>query len=297
MFGLAITDLRWHSQMLAEQPIGVVNFWTPTPWKVSLPPQSRLGFMLKSPIRKIGGFGYVQTYEEATVDEAWERWGPANGVSSRAELDERIREFASKRSTAPIGEDHKIGCLILEDCTFAEADDQYSPEELGLSFPRQIVKWKSFPGELILPFEKLLPNDSSFELVSNPDIDWTVSRRKRRLAQSQFRRTVLAAYDRSCAVTGADCSEVLQAAHIQPFRSLDSHHVQNGIALRSDIHTLFDAGLISFEDDGEVMVSPRLSGSAYNALRGKRLALPKDSLAAPSPAALKHHREFVFRAS
>lgn len=297
MFGLAVTDLRWHGQMLAEQPTGVVNFWTPTPWKVRLPPESRLGFMLKAPVRKIGGFGYVQSYQEASIDDAWMRWGPANGVASRSELRDRIREFARKRSKVPVDDDHKIGCLILEDCTFLEAADQSTPGVLGLDFPAQIVKWKRFPGELVLPFERLLPTQADFSLVTSSEDDWALSRRKRRLAQSQFRRTVLAAYERTCAVSGADCLEVLQAAHIQPFRSLDSHHVQNGIALRSDIHALFDAGLIAFEDDGRILLSPRLLGHAYQNLAGKKFTLPKDPQAAPSPAALRHHREFVFRAS
>jgi hypothetical protein len=34
MFAVASTDNGWHRQLCADQPSGVCNFWTPTPWNI-----------------------------------------------------------------------------------------------------------------------------------------------------------------------------------------------------------------------------------------------------------------------
>ena len=58
MFAIAPTDLDWFER-IRTGPIGkTVNFWTPTPWEVKgFREGDRLYFMLKSPVRKIGGYG------------------------------------------------------------------------------------------------------------------------------------------------------------------------------------------------------------------------------------------------
>src|SRR5438309_1748593 len=63
-----------------------------------------------------------------------------------------------------------------------------------------------------------------------------------REGQGTFRVRILDAYGRRCAVTGESSEPVLGAAHIQLYLGPASNHVQNGIALRADIHRLFDGG-------------------------------------------------------
>ncbi len=298
VFALAVTDNRWHAQMLADPPVGLVNFWTPTPWGVQLEPGVRWGFMLKSPVRRIGGFGTFVGYKEATVTEAWERWGLANGVQSLAEFQERIMSFAARRSSTPIvGSNPVIGCVLLDACVFLPSDEQPAPEDLGYSFPTQIVKWKGYKsGSLELPFEASLPPPSvPFQLVHPDGATWEVRRKKKRIAQPLFRRDVLNAYGGMCAATGTSCEPVLEAAHIQPFISLASNHVQNGLALRRDVHRLFDAGLLAVRTDYTVEVSSRLTASPYTELEGVRLRLPGDRAAWPSADALRYHSVEVFR--
>lgn len=282
--------------MLTDAPQSKVNFWTPTPWRVKLPSGSRWGFMLKAPVRRIGGFGTLVAYEEHTVAAAWEKFGPGNGVASAAELESRVIEFATKRSVVEIGSNPVIGCVVLDECVFLPAEHQVRPEDLGLSFQNAIVKFKTFPGELILPFEEQLPaGHRPFELVTGNAETWDVRRNKRRLAQPIFRSRVLAAYDGTCAMTGTACSEVLDAAHIQPFINLQSNHPQNGIALRKDVHALFDAGLITVAEDLTIVLSPHLPSGEYADLVGTSLALPSRTENRPSQAALTFHREHVFR--
>jgi hypothetical protein len=50
----------------------------------------------------------------------------------------------------------------------------------------------------------------------------------RRRGQQEFRERLLAAYDGRCAITGCDAVEALEAAHIVPYRGVDTNSVQNG---------------------------------------------------------------------
>jgi len=51
--------------------------------------------------------------------------------------------------------------------------------------------------------------------------------------------------------------EVLEAAHIKPFKYNGEDTIANGFAMRMDIHLLFDAGHLRISDIGEVQLSTR----------------------------------------
>ena len=56
MFAVSPTDKNWFDFLKYSGLNSFVNFWTPTPWNIKqLNVGNRLYFMLKSPIRKIGG--------------------------------------------------------------------------------------------------------------------------------------------------------------------------------------------------------------------------------------------------
>ena len=61
-----------------------------------------------------------------------------------------------------------------------------------------------------------------------------------RLGQQAFQAVVLDPYHRRCAITGDKIRPVLQAAHIRPLPAGGEHRLDNGLLLRSDVHTLFD---------------------------------------------------------
>lgn len=58
-----------------------------------------------------------------------------------------------------------------------------------------------------------------------------------RLGQQSFKAVVLYAYSRRCAVTGDRIRRVLEAAHIRPIANGGEHRIDNGLLLRSDVHT------------------------------------------------------------
>ena len=66
----------------------------------------------------------------------------------------------------------------------------------------------------------------------------------------------------------------------------------NGLLLRSDLHTLFDCGLIAVdESEFKVLIAKELGGSEYERHRGTRLQLPTNASFHPSVDALRQHRE------
>lgn len=67
--------------------------------------------------------------------------------------------------------------------------------------------------------------------------------------QGDFRAEDMQAYNETCAVTGTNIVEALEAAHIVAYRGRDHHHISNGLALRADIHALFDRGLMAIHED------------------------------------------------
>lgn len=83
-----------------------------------------------------------------------------------------------------------------------------------------------------------------------------------RRGQGQFRASVMALWENACAVTGLNLPTALRASHVKPWAKatgrerLDS---DNGLILSANLDALFDCGLISFDDDGEMLVSSQLS--------------------------------------
>ena len=74
--------------------------------------------------------------------------------------------------------------------------------------------------------------------------------------QARFRKAVLSAYGR-CVITNVSMPEVLEAAHIKPFKYNGEDTVANGFPMRMDIHLLFDAGHLRISETGDVELSTR----------------------------------------
>jgi hypothetical protein len=109
-----------------------------------------------------------------------------------------------------------------------------------------------------------------------------------RRGQHKFRKSLIAAYDGHCAITGCSVSPLLEAAHITPYLGPETNAVTNGLLLRADIHTLWDLGLIAVDPkDRTVWVSAEITDATYQALTGASLRLPLDLTQWPSTAALE----------
>lgn len=91
-----------------------------------------------------------------------------------------------------------------------------------------------------------------------------------RLGQGAFRKNVEMAWGNECAVSGCAVRAVLRASHIKPWKnSSDEERLDsdNGLLLTADIDALFDRGLISFDDNGEMLISEDLNERDRTILR------------------------------
>ena len=123
-----------------------------------------------------------------------------------------------------------------------------------------------------------------------------------RLGQSSFAKAVvLDTFHRRCAVSGTHIPPVLQAAHIRPVTSGGEHRLDNGLLLRSDIHTLFDRGYVGVDPQFRLRVSPRLRADFSNsdelyARAGQVIRLyPEHRADRPRRQFLEWHLDEVFQ--
>lgn len=103
--------------------------------------------------------------------------------------------------------------------------------------------------------------------------------------QGKFRRAVISRDGLTCAITGPAPSTALEAAHLRAFARHETHDPDEGLMLRTDIHALFDAGLLAIDPDTmRVVASPELASYPhYWSLRGTRIK------SGPWKAALADH--------
>ncbi|MHA3690843.1 HNH endonuclease [Akkermansia sp. AKK6] len=130
-----------------------------------------------------------------------------------------------------------------------------------------------------------------------PSATQTESLAQQRLGQARYRAALMALWNGACALTGVDIPELLRASHAKPWSNAsDRERLDpfNGVLLEARFDLLFDQGLISFNDDGTIITSVRLSADHCY-----RLGITPDmSLRFIRPAHLPYlawHRERVFQ--
>ncbi|CAG9186724.1 HNH endonuclease [Cupriavidus pampae] len=82
-----------------------------------------------------------------------------------------------------------------------------------------------------------------------------------RIGQGPFRADLLRRWNRKCSLTGLSNTDLLIASHIHAWTLSDNDQridPDNGLLLAPHIDRLFDRGLISFDDDGQLLISPTL---------------------------------------
>ena len=93
---------------------------------------------------------------------------------------------------------------------------------------------------------------------------------RQRIGQNVFRVALMEYWEGRCPITGIGDPDLLRASHIIPWAECESDaerlNVHNGLLLSSLWDAAFDKGLVSFDDDGRALFSPRLSQAALGAL-------------------------------
>lgn len=309
---VGVADHDWYTFLRDSAP-DEVNFWWPSGGTgfQALQPGEPFLFKAKYPYRAIVGGGYFVRYLSAPASMAWQAFGVMNGVPSFEALLERVRHYNHGGSPDPV-----IGCTIL-------AEPFFFPEALWLDEPadwaKNIVRGKRYDTDDLVaahlwdqvvartadPRTRIGPQPSARDGMaagSSPAARFGAATLTRhRLGQGAFRLSVLDAYDNRCAVTGERVVPVLEAAHIRPYAKHGPHQVPNGLALRADIHRLFDLGYVTVDPTLRFRVSSLLdkeyaNGKDYYRFHGEKLAVTPRRLAdRPAGEYLEWHGDEVFR--
>ncbi|MCK6485229.1 MAG: HNH endonuclease [Phycisphaerae bacterium] len=206
--------------------------------------------------------------------------------------------------------------LAMKACNFAGLDPQFrATNRRGLSGASDADRaiWSEFAGnpeqlaaEAEEAFARLDPAQAARDEtgIRPPAGETDVARIVRaRRVQSFFRAAVLTSYDFRCAVSGLAVPELLVASHIIPWSTSVERRAdpRNGLCLNALFDRAFDRGLMTFDNDLRVIVSPRLHRTASDArltcsldrLRGQSLSVPDRF--PPDPGAIKFHRKHIFQ--
>jgi putative restriction endonuclease len=117
-----------------------------------------------------------------------------------------------------------------------------------------------------------------------------------------FSAAVKSAYADTCAMTGLRIingggrSEV-QAAHVRPVADRGPDAVSNGIALSSTVHWMFDRGLLSVDENYDLLIARSTVPDTLSRLLvpERKLRLPHRAELWPAQTYLDYHRRQVFK--
>jgi len=320
---LGVTDWDWYTH-LREIGATEVNFWQPSGARRFSAIEPGAPFLFKSHYsrsntagNRIIGAGLLSGWARLPLSAAWEFFGEANGCRNLDEMRHRIGKY--RRDKVSPAEDPEIGCIMLRDARFLAPTDSISAPDAWSS---NIVQGRSYDldspeGSYLEHVLEILWSGQDESGSSRTDLNWTeaagipgpVFEGTRqipvRVGQRAFKALVQEAYGRRCAVTGDRILPVLQAAHIRPVTQKGENRVNNGLLLRSDVHTLFDRGYLAIHPGRRtLLVSPRLrlqwgNGEEFyaRAATGEAIAEPSRKVDRPSRESLTWHADTVFLSS
>jgi len=311
-FFVAVTDYDWFLLHGSKPSVEEVNFWRPssTASFKALRTGEMMLFKLHAPRNFIVGGGFFTRFVQLPISLAWEAFREGNGVRSLSEMRDRIARY--RRS--PIGptENPSVGCILLaEPFFFSEPNWIPIPPDFSLNIVQGKgyssqddstgqALWRAVIGRLSVDVNASVdPGPATIAAVEGARYGQPMFVRPR-LGQGSFRVIVTEAYERRCTITGERTLPVLEAAHIRPYGSGGPHQPENGLLLRSDLHTLFDQGYMTVDaDELKVVVSGRIreefeNGRDYYQLHGRAIRLPLEANSLPSREYLAFHNS-LFR--
>lgn len=306
---VGVTDQDWYRYLAARPDLTEANFWRPGGGRrfQTLTVGEPFFFKTHHPHNRVVGGGFYSDFVRLRLSEAWEVYGEANGSQTLELMRRRVMRY--RRAPVSASDDPYIGCVLLRDVRFFDLDD---PADAPPLFAPSIVQGKSYDladpqwhGYFQALMTRLLGTDLGLDLAEPWSRTGPVYGDPRlgayRLGQRAFQAVVLDAYDRRCAVTGDKIRPVLQAAHIRPIAADGEHRLDNGLLLRSDVHTLYDRGYLAVDTHHRLLVSPRLreefgNGGQFYARAGQTIALPERRLGRPRQDFLEWHLDEKFLA-
>jgi hypothetical protein len=257
----------------------------------------------------IASIGEIRSKDQTKTRQRCPECGTAK-LAERTTSRTRFRCMRGHEFDSPTREEDTCTAYEAEFASFVHAVDAIPIEALRAACPRYTsqasiqliepdgVRWGL---EAAVPeAAALLPATASGDVIplasdaeANGE-DWTSHADERELVnrairlrrgQAAFRRALLNRYGARCMVSGCELLDIVEAAHIAPYRGLADNAPVNGLLLRSDLHTLFDLELLGFEPDSlRIRLHPLAAITGYSQFAGRDLACGQ---ARPSASALR----------
>lgn len=159
-----------------------------------------------------------------------------------------------------------IGEIEFFDVDFFETHDTSGSTRIGIKFffKRKGIYLSVKPEMLLNPYLMAEPSPESGIIFPNE------TERKglvtSRVGQGAYRKRIIHRWEYKCAVTGFDKLNVLIASHILPWAEANDNQrldVHNGILLSPTYDALFDRHLVSFENNGKIILSDAIDINAF----------------------------------
>lgn len=138
---------------------------------------------------------------------------------------------------------------------------------------------------------KKIENDPNLNITERLNIV------KSRIGQGEYRERLLKKYNNECIITHIKIPEVLIASHIKPWAvSNNSERVNsnNGFILSATYDRLFDRGLISFENNGRILLSSMITSENAQILKLENKKIYDIKYNACMNDFLEYHRDVIF---
>lgn len=313
IFYVGITDSNWFSLLKEDYDNGVlgnqVNFWTPGTKEFKAIESGDL-FLFKLHNKKstgengeIVGGGYFSYYDKMSISDAWNKYGRGNGRESLEIMQKSLKGMQEKINSQSSAE---IGCIILENLFFLDkwidepvdwgksivSGKKYSTDtDIGADLYQLVNEGikgnRKKDNEIIDEIE----NEVNSLVLKGEDRVVLV---KARVNQSVFRELLLKKYH-TCCLCKVENSALLVASHIKPWSVSSADEkldVENGFLLCPNHDALFDGGYITFEDDGSIVISTRLS--QMDCIFTNVTSTMKISLSENNKKYLEYHRKYIF---
>ena len=177
--------------------------------------------------------------------------------------------------------------------------DQFQKDPTLVSEVIQIMLYKNFPSSVHEDILQAVEIEAPLRIYQ-----WQMPDSERRRRNRNFRENILKVYKNKCAVCGFDAELnakpiALEAAHIKWHMYDGPDVIDNGLALCSLHHKLFDRGAFTLSRERKIFVSGQVRGSVgleewLRNFRGKQINLPHMMSDYPAVEYIDWHANTIF---
>lgn len=183
-----------------------------------------------------GSFGFTDSAGTEEKDVFGGRLFPLRRANSQ-----RVLDCFLKDGVVYLSMSRNIGADVPSESTLLSGYKAESLEDLkSVVLPLIVSSWNELPAD---------KTEATAEI-------------RRRIGQDKYRKDLFELWDGTCALTGIDVPDLLVASHIVPWSDADNQDrldKYNGFLFESRIDKLFDRHLITFADNGAIMISTSIS--------------------------------------